>query len=183
MLFAQRIRDPDGNTVLRAHHIFFGHGKIDLGRPYIFPGLGDEVPGIGCPDLHCTFRAIRDWETAHRRANFAGCDRSFCIDISAENVEEGKKIVFDVEKGQVVGGREAKPRMGIEILCVDFRPMLDWNTRDKYPSPPQKSGIQGSSRSLESVPKTVSLKLIGMGPELYSGSLRADVNLDIVLHS
>jgi len=164
---------------------------VNLDRPYIFPKLGDEILGVGCPDLHLTFRGIGDWGTVARGAKFASCDRNVRIEIAAGDVESGRQITFDVEQYKIVEGN-LKPKVGVLISCADFKPLYDGlsasakESGDLYriPSSKKRKTDERESdpkRSLEdSRLKTIGIKLIGMGPEVDPVS-RADVNLNFVL--
>lgn len=179
---AQRIYSGRGNIELKAHQLCF-KGRLDLDRPYIFPRLGDEIPGVGCPDLHCTFRGIRDWNTAVKTvAKYASCDRNVNIEITRTDIDSRKKIVFDIENDRIIGP-EVKPRLGIEISCSDFKPVFEGSINPEkewskgYPSPPSKKR-KTDAASADS--KTIGLKLLGMGP-ITDGALRADLNITLVL--
>jgi hypothetical protein len=105
-------------------------------------------------------------------------------------VERGRKIVVDVEKGEVVG-EEVKPRVGVSISCRDFKFVFDRLEKsveepsNAYLSPPSKKRkMDDAKSSLGEVARTIGVKLIGMGPEIYNsenGMLRADLNINLVL--
>ena len=178
---AQRTYSARGSIELKAHQLCF-KGRLDLDRPYVFPELGDEIPGVGLPDLHCTFRGIRDWDTVVKTAKFASCDRNVSIEITAADIQSGRRIVFDIEKDKVVTS-DIKSTLGVEISCSDFKPLLgssittEKEASNAYPSPPSKSRKEDSALSET---KTLGMKLIGMGP-VVEGTLRADLNITLVL--
>jgi len=186
LIIAQRKCASNGSISLIAHRLVF-RGRPDVNRPYIFPKLGDEIPGVGCPDLHCTFRGVRDWHTVVKGANFAGCDRNVSVDVNAEDVENGRKICFDVEKGEFVG-LEVKPTLGVLISCIDLKPVYDgWRMSlqgpgQAYPSPSSKKRRVGDGKSrVGEMERTIGLKLIGMGPAIENEVVRADLNINLVL--
>jgi len=189
LVIAQRTYASNGALSLQAHRLLF-QGRLDVDRPYIFPKLGDEIPGVGCPDLHCTFRGIRDWGTVLKGAYFTGWDRNLSVDVSAGDVERGRKILVDVERGEVVD-EEVKPAVGVLISCRDFKFVFDGlNTSKEEPSkayltpPSKKRRIDDVKLSLGEVARTIGVKLIGMGPEIdnsENGVLRADLNINLVL--
>jgi hypothetical protein len=186
LIIAQRKFATNGSISLHAHRLTF-RGRPDVNRPYVFPKLGDEIPGIGCPDLHCTFRGIRDWHTVVKGANFAGCDRNVSIDITYEDVESDRKIVFDIERDQFVG-LDMKPTLGVLISCVDFKPIYDCcnpsleHRSESYLSPSSKKRRTNNSKDgMEQTFRTVGLKLIGMGPAIENEVLKADLNINLVL--
>ncbi|PMD58545.1 uncharacterized protein K444DRAFT_614309 [Hyaloscypha bicolor E] len=186
IIIGQRKFSPNGRIRLEAHRLFF-RGRPDIDRPYIFPKLGDEIPGVGCPDLHCTFRAIRDWETVVKCADFAGCDRNVTVEISANDARSGKVIVFDIERDELVP-LAAKPTVGVMISCADFEPLykrLDSSVEGNekvYLSPSSKKRRMGDREDDEAnTATTIELKLIGMGPQIENHRLRADLNINLVL--
>lgn len=175
----------NGSISLEAHKLFF-RGRLDIDRPYIFPKLGDEMPGIGCPDLYCTFRGIRDWHTVVRGAKFASFDRNVHIDITAEDIQSDRKIVFDIERNEVVG-LDVKPGLGFLVSCADFKlvhglHMSKEDPNEAYLTPPSKKRRMGNTKpqaKAASIP--IQLKLIGMGPEIVGNDLRADLNITLAL--
>ncbi|KAL5327887.1 hypothetical protein ACEPPN_005593 [Leptodophora sp. 'Broadleaf-Isolate-01'] len=73
LITGQRVHTTFGTVELKAHQLHFGP-RIDVNRPYVFLGLGDEIPGVGCPDLHCTFHIVSDWESTARKADTSRFD-------------------------------------------------------------------------------------------------------------
>lgn len=188
IIIAQRTYSTTGTVALKAHQLCFS-GRIDLDRPYIFPKLGDEVPGVGFPDLHCTFRGIRDWHSVVRNAKFVGCDRTVSIDITRADIRSGREIIFDFEGDRVID-RDEKSKSGVQISCGDFQPWFDTiptsarASSDAYPSPPSKRQKKVSNQPATKVksqakPTTIGMKLLGMGP-IVEGTLRADLNINLV---
>lgn len=171
IIIAQRTYSTGGKIELKAHMLCF-KGRLDLDRPYIFPRLGDEIPGVGYPDLHCTFRGIRDWHSVVKGANYASCDRTVSIVITAADVRNGREIVFDFNDDRVIG-RDEKSNFGVQISCGDFQPLHEnlatsaGDASHAYPSPPSKK-------------QKIGMKLLGMGP-IIEGVLRADLNISLVL--
>jgi hypothetical protein len=106
-------------------------------------------------------------------------------------VERGRKIVVDVEKGEIVDDEEFKPTVGVLISCRDFKFVFDGLEKSveelskAYLSPPSKKRKMNEVKSsLGEVSKTIGVKLIGMRPEIDSsgnGVLRADLNINLVL--
>jgi len=186
IIIGQRKFSPNGRIRLEAHRLFF-RGRPDIDRPYIFPKLGDEIPGVGCPDLHCTFRAIRDWETVVKCADFAGYDRNVTVEISANDASSGKVIAFDIERDELAPLAE-KPAVGVMISCADFKPLYKClnpsaeGNEMVHLSPPSKKRRMGDREDDEANRSTaIGLKLIGMGPEIENHRLRADLNINLVL--
>jgi len=108
---ASRGKSPAPAVSLRAHKLAFGP-SIDLKRPYIFSQLGDEVFGVGCVDLHITFRSVRDWKSVLKKASFGGWDQDVTVHVSREEVREKKRVVWDFEKGCKVGEGDGRPGKG-----------------------------------------------------------------------
>jgi hypothetical protein len=185
LIVAQRKYRANGSITLEAHRLIF-HGRVDVDRPYIFPKLGDEIPGVGCPDIHYTFRGVRDWHTVAKGAKFASYDHNFRIDITDKDIESGRKIIFDFERNEEVR-LDVKPAAGILISCADFRPLLNENDGPKedaseaYPSPLSKKRRTKENGCPREVSRLIELKLIGMGQEIENESLRADLNIKLVL--
>jgi hypothetical protein len=112
------------------------------------------------------------------------------VDVSVGDVERGRKILVDVERGEVVD-EEVKPTVGVLISCRDFKFVFDGLDTSKedpskaYLTPPSKKRkMDDVKSSLGEVARTIGVKLIGMGPEIdnsENGVLRADLNINIVL--
>jgi hypothetical protein len=186
IIIGQRKFAPNGRVRLEAHRLVF-RGRPDINRPYIFPKLGDEIPGVGCPDLHCTFRAIRDWDTVIKGADFAGYDRNVIVEISASDVGNGKMIAFDIEQDKLVPLAE-KPTLGVMIPCADFKPLYTrlnaavGGQKGANLTPQSKERKIGDDEGHEAKSSmTIGLKLIGMGPEIENAGMRADLNINLVL--
>jgi len=186
IIIGQRKFSPNGHIRLEADRLVF-RGRPDINRPYIFPKLGDEIPGVGCPDLHCTFRAIRDWDTVVKCADFAGFDRNVTVEISANDVDSGKVIAFDIERDELVP-LAAKPTVGVMVSCADFKPLYKRlnssaeGHKEAYLTPPlKKRRMGGGEDEVTNSSMTIGLKLIGMGPEIENRALRADLNINLVL--
>jgi hypothetical protein len=186
IIIGQRKFTSNGRIRLEAHRLIF-RGRLDVDRPYIFPKLGDEIPGVGFPDLHCTFRAIRDWGTVEKRAEFAGYDRNVTVEVSASDVRNGKMITFDVERDEFVPLAE-KPTVGMMISCADFKPFFNrLNSslgvqKEAQSTPESKKRRLGDKEDHEAESSmTIGLKLIGMGPVIESRATRADLNINLVL--
>jgi hypothetical protein len=137
---------------------------------------------VGCPDLHCTFRGVRDWDTVVKTAKFASCDRNVSIEITRADVQNKRKIVFDIEKDRLLSP-DTKPTIGVGFSCSDFKPLYkglmspETDPNNAYPSPSSKKRKMDvpSSEAM-----TIGVKLIGMGP-VVEGTLRADLNITFVL--
>jgi hypothetical protein len=186
LIIVQRKYAVNASISLDAHRLFF-RGRLDVDRPYIFPKLGDEIPGVGCPDIHFTFRGIRDWPTVVKGAKFASFDRNVTIDITAEDIESGRKVMFDIERDEVVG-LDLKPALGVLISCADFKSVYTGSHVSKedpnevHPSPASKKRRMGDTKPHPGeISKTVELKLIGMGPEVVKGAWRADLNIKLAI--
>lgn len=187
LIVAQRRYGASGSVSLEAYRLIF-RGRVDGDRPYIFPKLGDEIPGVGCPDIQYTFRGIRDWHTFVKGAKFASYDSNVSIDITAKDIESGRKIIFDIERNEEVG-LDTKPTSGIMISCADFRPLCNETDASRedpseaYPSPPSKKKKMDEKRRPREVPKFIELKLIGFGQEIENEAVRADLNIKLILKS
>lgn len=183
LIIAQRKHAVGGKIALHAHKLVF-RGRVDVDRPYIFPKLGDEIPGVGCPDLHCTFRGVRDWHTVVKKANFAGFDRNVDIHVTADDVRKGKKIAYDITENKVVDSG-VRPTLGVLISCLDLKYVLNGFKEEAsktYMSPPSKKTKLGDEEAKGGkVSETIGLKLIRMGPEVAEHGLRADLNINLVL--
>jgi hypothetical protein len=185
IVIGQRKFASNGRVRLEAHRLVF-RGRPDIDRPYIFPKLGDEIPGVGCPDLHCTFRAIRDWDTVIKGADFAGYDRNVTVEMSASDVVSGKMIAFDIERDELVPLSE-KPRVGVMMACADFKPFYEHlitaveGQKGADLTPQSKKRKIGEEDHEATSSMTIGLKLIGMGPEIANPALRADLNINLVL--
>lgn len=181
IILGQRKFASGGRIRLEAHRVVF-RGRPDVNRPYIFPRLGDEIPGVGCPDLHCTFRAIRDWDTVAKIADFAGYDRNVTVEISADDAKNAKMITLDIEREGLVSVA-AKPKLGMTISCADFGPFFNrLGTKESSLTPPSKKKRMGDGGDREDESSmTIGLKLIGMGPGIEDRDLRADLNLTLEL--
>jgi hypothetical protein len=79
---------------LKAHKLSFSPQQVDLDRPYIFTRLDDELPGVGCPDLHITFRSVRDWGSVLKKGTFGSFDRDVTIPVSSVDIREKKRVVL-----------------------------------------------------------------------------------------
>jgi hypothetical protein len=189
IIVAPRTYSTRGNIELKAHMLCF-KGRLDLDRPCVFPGLGDEIPGVGCPDLHCTFRGIRDWHTVVGLAKFVNCDYTVSIKVTTADIRSGRKIVFDFDRDRVITPNE-KSKFGVQVSCGDFKPLYETVTTTAkdaskaYPSPPSKrQKVSGSTpvanTNQDGKSIAIGMKLIGMGP-VVEGTLRADLNINIVL--
>lgn len=53
----QRTYDGYGREVTLGHQLFFGE-RFETQRVYIFKECGDEIRGIGKPDLHFTAQVV-----------------------------------------------------------------------------------------------------------------------------
>lgn len=181
IILGQRKFAPDGSIRLEAHRLIF-RGRPDVNRPYIFPRLGDEIPGVGCPDLHCTFRAVRDFNTVEKIADFAGWDRDVTVEISAEDVRSGKVITYDIERDELASVA-AKPVMGVMICCGDFKPLYNrLSDKEAYSTPPSKKRRLDDRDNHDAKPSmTIGLKLVGMGPEIEQRAAKADLNISLDL--
>lgn len=61
----QRTFQGSGKPTFKARHLFFLERVVD-GNVYIFPGCGDQFPGIGkIPDLHFTARVVSSLQASH----------------------------------------------------------------------------------------------------------------------
>ena len=183
IIVAQRTYSTGGKIELKAHMLCF-KGRLDLDRPYIFPKLGDEIPGVGCPDLHCTFRGIRDWHSVVKAAKFASCDRTVSITVTAADIRNGRDIIFDFDCDRVIG-RDEKSNFGVQISCGDFQPLYEnvaasaGDASHANPTPlSKKQKIDGTT--LDGKSTRIGMKLLGMGP-IIEGALRADLNISLVL--
>jgi hypothetical protein len=186
IIIGQRKFTSSGRIRLEAHRLIF-RGRLDVDRPYIFPKLGDEIPGVGFPDLHCTFRAIRDWGIVEQRAEFAGYDRNVTVEVSVSDVRSGKMITFDIERDEFVP-LAAKPTVGMMISCADFKPLFNrlnssiGGQKEAQPTPESKRRRVGDREDHEAEsPMSIGLKLIGMGPVIEGRAMRADLNISLVL--
>jgi hypothetical protein len=112
------------------------------------------------------------------------------VDVSARDVERGRKIVVDVEKGEVLD-EEVKPTVGVLISCRDFKFVFDGlgkcaeEPSKAYVTPPSKKRRMDDVKpSVGEVTRNIVVRLIGMGPEIdnsENGVLRADLNINLVL--
>jgi len=165
---------------------FFFPGRPDINRPYIFPKLGDEIPGVGCPDLHCTFRGISDWSTVLKKADLAGYDCNVNLEITADDVKSGRKIIFDLYQEKIVDS-DSKPIKGVSISCSDFKPLYDRlrirpeGSSKAYEGPTSKKRRFDNSE-VKTELSTVKVKLVGLGPEvLINGGISTDLNVNLIL--
>ena len=186
IIIGQRKFTSNGRIRLEAHRLIF-RGRVDVDRPYIFPKLGDEIPGVGLPDLHCTFRAIRDWDIVEKSAEFAGYDRNVTVEVSASDVGSGKMITFDIERDEFVS-LAAKPTVGMMISCADFKPVFNrlnlsiGGQKDAQSTPESKKRRVSDREDHEAEsPMSIGLKLIGMGPVIEGRAMRADLNINLLL--
>jgi hypothetical protein len=104
-----------GRVVLRAHRLSFGARQVGLERLYIFAGLGDEMAGIGCADLHVAFRSVRDWDSVLKRGRFGGWDRDVAVHVSAGDIREKKRVVWDFDRECRVEEGEGRPWFGVAV--------------------------------------------------------------------
>lgn len=189
ILIAQRTY-LNGRANFKAHKLFFGT-KIVLDQPYVFAKLGDEIGGVGCPDLHCIFRLINDWDSMARRADLSGFDQDEQITVTKADVSSKRQLVYDITEAKIVAHNGLKPTCGISISCAElFSEALQKQAsksepEDTYSSPPSKRRRSGprrdSGRLDNSTARNVCIKLIGMGPKIEDGDVRADLNLKFVL--
>jgi len=183
LIIGQRTISPTtGRVLLKAHKLHFGPQQVDLDRPYIFSRLGDELPGLNCPDLHITFRSVRDWESVLKKGSFVGADRDVTVEISRADLREaGKRIVYDFDRDCRVREDEGKPGFGISVEAGELGLLLGGGEKGagrvsgEFPSPP------GKRRRAEG--RSLGVKIIGVGPEIPGHSFRADINVNFVLKS
>jgi hypothetical protein len=186
ILVKRTICPKSSRILLTAHRLYFGP-SIDLDRPYIFTHLADELPGLnGYPDLHITFRCVRDWDSVLKRWKFVGFDRNVVIDIKREEVRSGKQIVYDlaVDHERRVDDEEGRPECGIAVDAGQFGAL--WvgdgervgGQSSAYPSPPDK---KRRVEETTSSPRSFCLKVIGAGPEIEGHPFRADLNVNFVM--
>lgn len=190
ILIAQRTY-LNGRADFKAHKLFFGT-KIVLEQPYVFAKLGDEIGGVGCPDLHCVFRLINDWDSMERRADLSSFDRDEQITVTKADISSKRQLVYDIMESKIVAQNGIKPTCGVSISCVElFSEALEAQaskaeSEDTYSTPPSKRRRSGQRRDSGRVdnptPRNISIKLIGMGPKIEGGDLRADLNLKFVLN-
>jgi hypothetical protein len=57
LMIEQRTCSVDGRAEMLVHQLFFGR-NIDTNKTYVFNKCGDEIPGVGRPNLHCKFRVV-----------------------------------------------------------------------------------------------------------------------------
>jgi hypothetical protein len=164
----RRLSATTGSVTLRAYKLSFGASQIDLDRPYIFSQLGDEMAGLGCPDLHITFRSVRDWDSVLRRGAFEGFDRDVTVPVSWADVRGAKTVVWDFERDCRVEEGDAKPGFGVAVEVGGL-----WGEEGGKRDPALLSGER----------RELCVKLIGVGPEIPGHSFRADINLAFVLKS
>jgi hypothetical protein len=95
--------------------------------------------------------------------------------------------MFDIERDQVVDV-DMKPALGVMISCADFKPVYDGlhtskeESSESHTSPlSKKRRIDHAKPHLKETSNTIEVKLIGMGPEVVEGALRADLNIKLVL--
>lgn len=194
IIIAQRTYDATNAIQLRAHKLYF-NGKIDLDRSYIFPRRGDEIPGVGgaCPALHCTFRAIEQFNQYSRFGQFAGFDRNITIEVAAEDVKTDRRIMYDFARDAVIVPQEdepvMKPAFGVSIQAGDLPALLLPSEQDEdvkngahpYLSPPfgtGRGGVNGGRGAVEVQPKrSVCISILGAGPKINGHSFNADINV------
>jgi hypothetical protein len=180
----RRVSTTNRSTLLKAHKLSFGSQQIDLDRPYIFTGLGDELPGLPgcpCPDLHITFRSVRDWDSVLKKGSFAGFDHDVTVPVSLADIREGKRIVYDFERDRRVQeeGGEGKPRFGVSVEMKELGGLFvgegEQGGRTYLNLGTGKKG-RGEGRAL-------GFRLIGVGPEIPGYPFNADINVNFVLKS
>ncbi|KUJ10475.1 uncharacterized protein LY89DRAFT_689707 [Mollisia scopiformis] len=184
-LIAQRTYS-NGRTNYKAHKLFLSE-RIVLDQPYVFAKLGDEIGGVGCPDLHCIFRLVNDWDSMERRADLSTFDQ----DEKITDVSSKRQLVYDIMESKIVAQNGLKPICGISISCSElFSEAPDIQAsktepEDAYLTPPSKKRRFGRRRDSgyehNSTERNFCIKLIGMGPKIENGDLRADLNLKFVL--
>ncbi|CAL3970172.1 unnamed protein product [Diplocarpon coronariae] len=201
LLIAQRVYDSNGSVRLRAHRLLFGP-RIVLETPYAFAQLGDEIPGVGCPDLHCTFRAAQSWGSQRRKPGRPARDEHLTVDLCPTDVCSERQILYDLDQKRIVGPKDPMPRVGIEVEAAELFPKLadalgprdslSTGPKSCYPSPPafRKRRLSDSEEEEEEEeegskvskkPRKVGIKLVGMGKRIGSGEARGDVYVDFVL--
>jgi hypothetical protein len=188
IIIAQRVLDSFGAVQLHAHELSFG-SSVDLDRIYIFPRLGDEIPSIGRPDLHCTFRAVQDWGQYEKSSTFASFDRNICVEVSADAIKENRRVVYDFASDCVVQRDEyvAKPAFGIALDAGELAPLLlrserkDLNSGNPYTGPWAQNTRAKRESAVKQEPKRLCISVIGAGPEVKEHSFKADINVEFVL--
>lgn len=186
LIIAQRTYTANGHISLEAHRLCF-RDRINVDRPYIFPKLEDEIPDVGCPDLHCTFRGIRDWDTVVQGAKLAGNDCNVSVVICIEDVESEKRILIDFERSEVVDADMKNP-LGLLISCADFKPLYNnfgastKHIRDPDPSTPSMKMRTGEPKPHKTKSSmTIGLKIFGVRPDNDHSALRADLNINLII--
>jgi hypothetical protein len=141
------------------------------------------VPGVGYPDLHVTFRSVRDWDSVLKKGSFGGVDRDVTVEVGGADVRAGKRVVYDFDRECRVDEGEGRPGFGIAVEAGEFRGLLGGGERGAeeegsvYPSPPVKR--RRVERGGEG--KSLCVKLIGIGPSIPGHPFRADINVNFVL--
>lgn len=174
--------DTVGSIALKAHQLLFGP-SIVLDKPYVFLRLGDEIPGVGCPDLHCIFRLVEDWESVARLADTSHFDQNVIVRISRADVQADRRITYDLQNKKLTGTC-VKPTWGIEVAAAELFPRSSSSTteapsnrRRTRSSFAENDGIRVSSGQQRSV----AIKMIGFGNEIGDTGLRADINVKFLL--
>jgi len=180
-MIGQRVYNTFGNIELKAYLLLFGP-SIVLDKPYVFLNLGDEIPGVGCPDLHCTFRLVEDWEFVARRADISHFDQNVVVNISRADVQADRRITYDLQNKKLASTC-VKPTWGIEVAAAELFPRPSSSTTETPPrrrtrsSFAENDGIRVSSGQQSSV----AMKMIGFGSEIGDTGLRADINVKFML--
>ncbi|PVH81400.1 hypothetical protein DL98DRAFT_587589 [Cadophora sp. DSE1049] len=183
LLIGQRVYNTFGAIELKANQLLFGP-SIVLNKPYVFLRLGDEIPGAGCPDLHCTFRLVEDWESVARRADTSRFDQNVTVNVSHADVQADRKITYDLQNKKLAAP-SVKPALGIEVSAAELFPRPHSPPTASFSSPKRRmtrslaenEGIRVSSGEQRSVV----VKLIGVGDKIGDAELKADVNIEFVL--
>lgn len=184
LLIGQRVYNTFGAIELKAHQLLFGP-SIVLNEPYVFLRLGDEITGAGCPDLHCTFRFVEDWESTARQANTTRFDQNLTVNVSHADVQADRKITYDLQNKRIAKAG-VKPALGIQVSAAEIFPRppslsaasFQFRNRRMTRSSFAENGIIKVSSGQQ---RSVSVKLIGVGDKIGDAELKADVNVQFLL--
>ncbi|KAK2623706.1 hypothetical protein QTJ16_006887 [Diplocarpon rosae] len=202
LIIAQRVYAANGSVRLKAHRLLFGP-RIALETPYAFAQLGDEIPGVGCPDLHCTFRAAPNWASQRGAPDGPARDEYLAVDVPPTDAGGDRQIVYDLDQKRIVGPGDPRPRVGIELSASELFPksadssgpraLVPTGPMSCYPSPPasrkrrlsdeeeEEEEEEKEERRLCREPRKVGVKLVGMGRRTASGGARGDIYVDFIL--
>ncbi|KAG4430994.1 hypothetical protein IFR05_013522 [Cadophora sp. M221] len=182
LIFGQRVYTTFGTIELKAHQLYFGR-RIDVDRFYVFLGLGDEIPGVGCPDLHCMFCIVSNWESIAPQADTSRFDQNVSVDISLSHVQADQKVTYDIQNNRVVNAG-VKPVLGIEVSVAELFSLSVLATREFAAGlgKREKRSVREVEDGISIGPrqKSVLFKLIGVGAKIGDGELKADVNVQFV---